>query len=186
MVIKMKITPIETQRLILRGFTKDDALWAYHIWNDPEMGKYLPDEAKEDIDEEYLKELEVLGDDEECCYLIPVLKNSMQRVGTCSFMVSANKKIYDIAYCVHKDYWCQGYATEIAQGMIDYARKQGAEKVTIFVGQENLASNRVAIKCGGKIVSESTYKKRGTDIIMKDYKYEILLDELQEGEFSLH
>ena len=47
-----------TQRLILRGFTKDDALWTYHIWNDPEMGKYLPDEAKEDIDEEYLKELE--------------------------------------------------------------------------------------------------------------------------------
>ena len=103
----------------------------------------------------------------------------MQRVGTCSFMVSANQKIYDIAYCVHKDYWCQGY--EIAQGMIDYARKQGAEKVTIFVGQENLASNRVAMKCGGKIVSESTYKKRGTDIVMKDYKYEILLEELQEG-----
>ena len=26
-----------------------------------------------------------------------------------------------------------------------------------------------------KIVSENTYKKRGTDIIMKDYKYEVLL-----------
>lgn len=171
----MKIEPIETQRLILRGFTKDDALWAYHIWNDPEMGKYLPDEAKEDIDAEYLKELEVLGDDDECCYLIPVLKDSIQRVGTCSFMISADQKIYDIAYCVHKDYWCQGYATEIAQGMIDYARRQGAEKVTIFVGQDNLASNRVAVKCGGKIVSESTYRKRGTEVIMKDYKYEVLL-----------
>ncbi len=171
----MKIPPIKTQRLILRGFTKDDALWAYHIWNDPEMGKYLPDEAKEDIDEEYLKELEVLGDSDECCYLIPVLKDSMQRVGTCSFMISDDQKIYDIAYCVHKDFWCQGYATEIAQGMIDYARSQGAEKVTIFVGQENIASNRVAVKCGGKIVSESTYKKRGTDVIMKDYKYEVLL-----------
>ena len=33
----------------------------------------------------------------------------------------------------------------------------GAEKATIFVGQENLASNRVAQKCGGKIVSESAY-----------------------------
>lgn len=65
------------------------------------------DEAKEDIDEECLKELEVLGDSDECCYLIPVLKDS--------------------------------------------------------------------VKCGGKIVSESTYKKRGTDVIMKDYKYEILL-----------
>ncbi|MEH2945138.1 GNAT family N-acetyltransferase [Lachnospiraceae bacterium KK002] len=54
----------------------------------------------------------------------------MQSVGTCSFMISADKKIYDIAYYVHKNYWRQGYTTEIAQGMIDYARRQGAEKVT--------------------------------------------------------
>ncbi len=45
-------------------------------------------------------------------------------------MISADKKIYDIAYYVHKNYWRQGYTTEIAQGMIDYARRQGAEKVT--------------------------------------------------------
>ena len=45
----MKIEPIETPRLILRGFTKEDALWAYSIWNDPEMGEYLPDEAKQEV-----------------------------------------------------------------------------------------------------------------------------------------
>ena len=156
----MKINDIETPRLLLKGFTKEDALWAYSIWNNPEMGQYLPDEAKEEIDDEYLK---------------IVFKNSLERVGTCSFMISDDKKVYDIAYCIHKNFWCQGYATEIAQGMIDYARSQGAEKVTIYVGQENAASNRVAQKCGGKIVSESTYKKKGTDIIMKDYKYEIVL-----------
>ena len=139
------------------------------------MGQYLPDEAKEEIDEEYLKMLEGLGDDDECCYLIPVFKDSLERVGTCSFIISEDKKIYDIAYCVHKKFWRQGYATEIARGMIDYARSQGAEKVTVFVSQENAASNRVAQKCGGKIVGESTYKKRGTDIVMKDYKYEIIL-----------
>ena len=171
----MKINDIETPRFILRGFTKDDALWAYSIWNNPEMGQYLPDEAKEDIDDEYLQMLEGLGEDDECCYLIPVFKNSLERVGTCSFMISEDKKVYDIAYCVHKNFWCQGYATEIAQGMIEYARGQGAEKVTIFVGQENAASNRVAQKCGGNIVGENTYKKRGTDTIMKDYKYEIVL-----------
>ena len=171
----MKINDIETPRLLLRGFTKEDALWAHSIWNNPEMGQYLPDEAKEEIDDEYLKMLEGLGEDEECCYLIPVFKNSLERVGTCSFMVSDDKKVYDIAYCVHKNFWCQGYATEIAQGMIEYARRQGAEKVTIFVNQENTASNRVAQKCGGKIVSERTYKKKGTDSIMKDYKYEIVL-----------
>lgn len=173
--LKLKIELIETSRLFLRGFTKDDALWAYSIWNDPEMGKYLSDEAKEDIDLEYIKELEVLGEDEECCYLIPILKDSKQRVGTCSFMVSEDKKIFDIAYCVHKDFWCQGYATEIVQGMIAYAGSQDAEKVTIFVSKENVPSKRVAIKCGGKIVSEKTYKKRGTDITVEEYKYEVLL-----------
>ena len=59
--------------------------------------------------------------------------------------------------------------------MIEYARGQEAEKVTIFVGQENVASNRVAEKCGGRIVSENTYIKRGADMIMKDYKYGIIL-----------
>ena len=171
----MKINDIETPRLLLRGFTKEDALWAYSIWNNPEMGQYLTDEAKEEIDDEYLKMLEGLGEDEECCYLIPVFKDSLERVGTCSFMVSDDKKVYDIGYCVHKKFWRQGYATEIVQGMIDYARSQGAEKVTIYVNQENAASNRVAQKCGEKIVSESTSEKKGTGIIMKDYKYEIVL-----------
>lgn len=171
----MKIEPIETPRLRLRGFTKEDALWAYRIWNDPEMGEYLPDEAKEEIDPEYIKKLEVLGEDQECCYLIPVLKGSRQRVGTCSFMVSEDKRIHDIAYCVHKDFQRQGYATEMARGMIEYARSQGAEKVTILVSKGNVPSNCVAVKCGGRIVAEKTYKKRGTDVIMEEYLYEVLL-----------
>lgn len=171
----MRIEPIETSRLILRGFTKEDAFWAYSIWNDPEMGKYLADEAKEEIDPAYIKTLEGLGEDEECCYLIPVLKDSGQRVGTCSFIAGEDKKVYDIAYCVHRDFWRQGYATEMARGMIEFARGQGAEKVTVYVSKGNIPSNRVAVKCGGKIVDEKTFKKRGTDIIMEDYLYEILL-----------
>lgn len=171
----MKITTIDTKRLSLRGFTKDDALWAYGIWNDPEMGEYLPDEAKDGIDLQYIKMLETLGDDDVCCYLIPVLKGTNKRVGTCSFMISDDKTVYDIAYCVHKSLWNKGYATEIAQGMIDYARSQGTKKVTIFVAQDNVASNKVARKCGGAIVSQSTYIKKGTNAVVKDYKYEITL-----------
>ena len=171
----MKIESIETPRLLLRGFTPGDAMWAYRIWNDPEMGQYLPDEAMDEIDASYLKMLEGLGEDEECCYLIPVFKDTLERVGTCSFMVNEENKVYDIAYCVHKKYWGNGYATEIAQGMIEYARSQGAEAVTIFVSAENIASNRVAQKCGGVIVGENTYQKKGTDTIMKEYKYEIKL-----------
>ena len=76
-------------------------------------------------------------------------------------MISDDKKVYDIAYCVHKNFWCQGHATEIAQGMIDYARSQGAEKVTIYVGQENAASNRVAQKMmAEKLSARAPIRKR--------------------------
>jgi RimJ/RimL family protein N-acetyltransferase len=171
----MTIEPIKTFRLTLRGFKKDDAMWAYSIWNDPQMGKYLPDEAKDEIDYDYVKELETLGDDDECCYMIPVLKKNEERVGTCSMMFSEDKTECDIAYCVHENYQGNGYATEIALGMIGYAREQGAEKVTIRVNEENGPSNSVAQKCGGRIVGEKTYRKQGTDMMMKELLYEVKL-----------
>lgn len=169
----MKIQPIETERLLLRGFTKEDALWAFHIWNDPEMGLFLPDETMEEADPDYIRELEELGDDPDCCYLIPVLKESNQRIGTCSFI--EENGVFDLAYCVHKDFWNQGYATEMARGMLDYARKQGAKKATIDVSKDNIASKRVAEKCGGHIVSEKEYRKRGSDQSMTEYRYGVAL-----------
>ena len=76
---------------------------------------------------------------------------------------------------MHKDLWGKGYATEIANGLIEYAKSQGAERVTIFVNQENIASKCVAEKCGAKIVSENTFIKKGTNEKRKNFEYEVLL-----------
>ena len=126
----MQVETIETKRLYLRGFQKEDALFAISIWNDPEMGEYLADEAMDEIDEAYVKEIEELPQDEVCCYMIAELKDVRERVGTCSFIPSEDGKNYDIAYFVHKKYWQNGYAGEMAKGMVDYAKKHGAKKVT--------------------------------------------------------
>ena len=171
----MKIESIESPRLIIRSFLKEDAYWAYKIWNDPEMGEYLADEAKEDVDMAYIKELEELENDQDCAYLIPISRETKKRVGTCSFLLTDGGNTYDIAYCVHKSLWNKGYATEIAQSLISYARKKGASKVSIIVNQENMASRRVAEKCDGKIVSEDTFIKKGSREVKKTYKYEINL-----------
>ena len=80
----MKIPAIETNRLFLRGFTPADARFALGIWNDPEMGEYLMDEAMETVSDEYLRQIEQLGEDEECCYLIAASKETGERIGTCS------------------------------------------------------------------------------------------------------
>lgn len=90
-------------------------------------------------------------------------------------MISDDNKTYDIAYCVHKDLWGQGFATEIAKGLIDYSKRNNAEKVTIFVNQDNGASMRVAEKCGGEITSQDTFVKKGTKEKLIVYKYEVIL-----------
>lgn len=171
----MKIDSIESPRLIIRSFEREDAYRAYQIRNDPEMGEYLPDEAKEDVYMAYIKELEELENDEECAYLIPISKVTRKRVGTCSFLLTDGVSTYDIAYCIHKSLWNKGYATEIAQALISYARCKGASKVSIIVNQDNMASRRVAEKCAGEIVSEDTFTKKGSGEIKKTYKYEIKL-----------
>lgn len=173
----MKIEKIETPRLYLRGFTREDARFAISIWNDPEMGEYLADPALEkgEIDPAYLKEIEALGEDEECCYLISEDKETRERIGTCSFIPMENGKVYDIAYCVHKSCWRQGYATEMIRGMVEYARCQGAKKITVTVDKKNAASNGVMKKLGFAIMMEGSYKKRGTDRNCSDYRYELLI-----------
>ena len=112
----MKIEPIETERLRLRGFTPADAMFAIGIWNSPDTGEYLIDEPMEAIDPAYLKEIEVLGEHPDCCYLIAEDKATGERVGTCSFIPEDG--VYDIAYCVDKPQWRKGYATEMACGML--------------------------------------------------------------------
>lgn len=170
----MRTETIETERLYLRGFQKEDAAFAISIWNDPEMGEYLPDEAMEEIDEAYLREIESLSEDEVCCYMISEFKDTHERVGTCSFIPSEDGRIYDIAYCVHKKYWRNGYATEMARGMVDYAKNHGAGKVTVRVNKGNAGSNAVVRKLGFKVVGEKRYKKRGTDLEFVDYLYELI------------
>ncbi len=169
----MQVERIETERLYLRGFRKEDALFAISIWNDPEMGEYLPDEAMKEIDEAYLKEIESLPEDDECCYMIAEKKDTQERVGTCSFIPGEDGKVYDIAYCVHKKYWRRGYATEMAKVMVVYARNHGASKVTVRVNKENVASNKIVRKLGFEVVGEKRYKKHGTALEFCDYLYEL-------------
>ncbi len=169
----MQVETIETEHLYLRGFRKEDAVFAISIWNDPEMGEYLPDKAMDEIEEAYLKEIEELSEDDVCCYMIAEFKVTHERVGTCSFIPDEDGKLYDIAYCVHKKYWRNGYGTEIARGMVDYAKAHGANKVTVRVNKDNTASNAIVRKIGFEVVGEKRYRKRGTELEYSDYLYEL-------------
>lgn len=171
----MKITNLETENLRIRGFLKSDALFAIGIWNDEEMGQYLADAAMKTIDPSYLKLIESLGEDKTCCYLISELKSTNEKIGTCSFIPSLNNESFDIAYCVHKKYQNKGYATEMVNALVLYAKDKGIQKVTATVDIENTASKRVMEKCGFQIIDQGMYLKRGKLENRLDYKYILYL-----------
>lgn len=171
----MKIEGIKTERLNLRNYEKTDVDFIISIWNDPEMGKYMPDPSIENMDEEYRKSYETLEEDEECCYLISESLVTGERIGTCSFIASEDESTYDLGYCVHMKFWRNGYGTEMVQGMIDYAKSRGAKAITAPVNKKNVASNAIMRKLGFNIVGESKFKKMGTDIIMESYLYSLQL-----------
>ena len=61
----------------------------------------------------------------------------------------------------------------MAEGMIEYARRQGADRITVDVNKENAASNAVVKKFGFKVTGEKIYNKKSTDLVHVDYTYEL-------------
>ena len=116
------------------------------IWNNPEMGQHPPGEAMGDIDDAYLQMPDGLGDDN-CCDLILVFRGTRQRVGTCSFIISEDKR-HLISRMACTGICRAGACDENAQGMIAYERGQGDEKVSLLcgAGQCRLSSHRAEMR----------------------------------------
>ena len=181
----MRVETIETERLYLRPFERTDARFAISIWNDKEMGEYLLDEAMEEISDEYLRMIEDLADDEECYYMIAENKDTRERIGTCSFILSEDGTTMDIAYCVLKKLWRNGYATEMAGGMVAYANAHGVEKVTISIAKDNAGSIGVARKLGCALKEEKLCVKRGEEETHTVCLYELdISTKLYEAELT--
>ncbi len=172
----MRIERIETPRLYLRNYEKEDMEFVMSIWNDPEMGKYMRDPTIDNMDEAYRHAIETLHEgDDECCYLISESKQTGERIGTCSFVPEEDGQAYDLGYCVHMRFWRQGYATEMVQGMMDYAKAHGAKYITVSVNKENVPSNAIMKKFGFFITGECKFKKRNTELVMEEYQYRLNL-----------
>ena len=78
----MKTKDIETERLILRSMTLDDADFAAMLWGDPENGKYLADQPYKNGDE-LRKVIYDIDEWEDEYPFIAVCKNTGEPVATC-------------------------------------------------------------------------------------------------------
>lgn len=146
---------LETERLILRRFTKDDVDNLHDLDSDPEVMRYItggPSTPREEIVRDY----------------IPAYLGHYQRFEGYGFWVAIEKATGaflgwfhlrlpgdapldepELGYRLKKSAWGKGYATEGSMALVNKAFADlGAQRVTANTYGDNAASRRVMEKVG--------------------------------------
>lgn len=63
----------------------------------------------------------------------------------------------EVGYRLHKKFWGNGYATEIANALVEYGFSKGLTRIVGITHPENFASQRVLEKCGLKFERDATH-----------------------------
>lgn len=144
---------IETDRLVLRKITMNDATDMYNNWaSDEEVTRHLTWKIHKKIDDTeaiisiWEKELE-----QDNCYRWCIeLKEIHQVIGTIDVVrLNIHLESAVIGYCMSKRYWNQGIMTEALIAVEDFLFKHvGLNRVEAYHHIENPASGKVMKKAG--------------------------------------
>jgi len=154
---------LETERLLLRPFTIDDAGAMYNNWaSDEEVTKYLMWPAHSDISvsQDVLKEwISNYERDDYYQWAIVVKDNGARPIGTIG-VTSCDEKVEmaHIGYCIGKKWWHKGITTEALKCVMTMLFDTvGMKRVESRHDPNNPNSGLVMKKCGMKY--EGTLKK---------------------------
>ncbi|MBL0307808.1 MAG: GNAT family N-acetyltransferase [Chitinophagaceae bacterium] len=148
---------IETDRLLLRTFTTDDARLIYELNADPDVTLYTGDpvsdlsHAQQVLDQVILPQYALYNHGRWAVHVKPTL----EFIGWCGLKNRPERNEIDLGYRYLKSAWGKGYATEAAFACIKY----GFEKLGLYriVGRAmpgNVASLRVLEKCQMTYIGE--------------------------------
>ena len=131
---------LETERLLLRRFTMDDADLLFELDNDPVVMRYVnggvPVSRDEIVDE-----------------TLPAFLSYYERFPGFRPGPVAGSLEPELGYRLHQAAWNQGYATEGSRALINMGFAElGCERVTAEAMAVNVASRRVMEKAGLRYV----------------------------------
>ncbi|ERT09382.1 acetyltransferase domain protein [Lyngbya aestuarii BL J] len=153
---------IPTHRLILREYQPDDLDKILSILSEPKTMSYWPQPFNQSQVEAWIKRtLESYKLNGFGRYLV-LLKDTETIIGDAGILKSkvANEWVNDLGYIIHYPYWGNGYATEIATALKDYAfTVLKLDHLHINMPKNHPASRRVAEKIGLKFIREFNNEK---------------------------
>ena len=142
----------ETERLILREFTADDAEVYFRLGADPNITRYTGDQGVATVEQALeVMQARPIADYAKYGYgrWACVFKENGEVIGFAGLKYVDDLAEVDIGYRLLPAYWGRGLATEASLPAIDYGFTQlGLKQIIGLVMPENVASVRVLEKLG--------------------------------------
>jgi [ribosomal protein S5]-alanine N-acetyltransferase len=143
---------IETERLILRKFTVDDASFILGLLNTPSWLRFIGDrnvhsveEAKQFLLNGYLKSYQTHG----FGFYVAVEKSTQNPIGMCGLVKRNTLEDVDIGFAFMPEFMGKGYGFEAASTTLNYAENVlKLEKIIAIVDPENVVSIALIKKIG--------------------------------------
>jgi len=158
----MKTPTLETDRLLLRPFTYEDAEDVFTCWeSDPDVAKYMFWTSHNDIDKtkEWISfEIGQIEKDDWYRFAL-VLKETNVLIGTGLIYFEEEVDSWEIGYNLGKKYWGKGYTTEAMKQIISFAQEElGITEIVGRYAKENPESGKVMEKLGFQFEKEIPYE----------------------------
>lgn len=150
----MPVSPIETDRLILRPMTEEDAEFILELVNDPSFIQNIGDRKVRTLEDAraYITNgpVESYRKNRFGLYLVES-KETGESMGMCGLIRRNTLNDVDIGYAFLPRYWSRGYAIESALAIRQQARDViGLKRLVAVVDPQNLGSIRLLEKLGMK------------------------------------
>lgn len=148
---------IETERLILRPLTTNDAKDVFEWVSDPVVNRFMPYGLYNNV--EQVKEW-INGIEEDKNHFGFELAETGKVIGSGDVGFDSENGAYGLGYNLNRAFWGQGFATEAAKAMIRWAYETvGASDFVACHAVQNPASGKVIQKCGFRFEKNGQYSR---------------------------
>jgi ribosomal-protein-alanine N-acetyltransferase len=150
---------LQTERLSLREFEREDLDALATILSDPETMRYYPMSFDRAAVADWIQRNRTRYANDGYGLWAMILNSTHELIGDCGLVrqiVDGVDEI-EIGYHVRRNLWGKGYASEAAQACRDYGfANLGVDRLISLIRPENLASRRVAEKNAMTVWKEVT------------------------------
>lgn len=145
---------IETERLILREFTEEDAPFIYELLNSPGWLKYIGTRGIADLEaaRKYIADMMMPSYEKNGFGLYMMArKEDGALMGMCGLIDRDSLEDVDIGFAILPEYEGKGYTREASEATMEYARNPlGLKKIVGITVPYNTGSIKVMEKIGMK------------------------------------